>query len=50
MSLYGGIDVRGLQYRRPGRTDGEGGIDQADVGISLREVPELGAGFGDEMF
>ena len=50
MSLYGGIDVRGLQYRRPGRTDGEGGVDQADVGVGLRKVAELGAGFGYEMF
>lgn len=39
-----------LEDRCPGRTDGEGGVDQADVGVGLGEIAELGAGLRDEMF
>ena len=34
-----------LQYIAPWRTNGERGVDQAYVGISLREIPELDASF-----
>ena len=33
-----------LQHIAPGGTDCEGGVDQADVGVGLGEVPELGSG------
>ena len=33
-----------LQYVAPRWADGERGVDQADVGIGLREVPELDTG------
>lgn len=39
-----------LEDCRPRRTDGERGIDQADVGVGLGEIAELRASFGDEMF
>lgn len=44
------VQAGGLEYRGPGGTDGEGGIDQADMGIGLRKVSQLSAGFGNEMF
>ena len=34
-----------LQHIAPWRADGERGVDQADVGIGLREVSELDASF-----
>ena len=40
----------GSEHRRPGRTDGECGIDQADVGVGLGKIAELRAGLRDEMF
>lgn len=33
-----------LQHITPGRAEGKGSIDQADVGIGLRKVPELDMG------
>jgi hypothetical protein len=34
-----------LQHIAPGRAEGKGGVNQADVGIGLGEVPELEPGF-----
>ena len=39
-----------LQHIAPWRADGERGVDQADVGIGLREVPELDASFRHKVF
>lgn len=38
-----------LQHIAPWRADGERSVDQADVGIGLREVPELDASFRHEV-
>ena len=41
--------AQGLEYRGPRRTDGEGGVDETDVGIGLGKVSELGVGFRHKM-
>ncbi len=39
-----------LQHIAPWRADGERSVDQTDVGIGLREVPELDTSFRHKVF